>query len=270
MYDMPGAEAGSVMTIDGLTYAVLGSGSSANSYIFDYNGFAFIVDNGFSCKQALERAEKLGFDTGNVKYIFLTHSHDDHFRGVEVLSRKLKAAVVIHHELNINRKIKKHFYKRKDIKPGCFYTEGEFRFRAFQTSHDADYSLSYHFQLGPAFFTIITDTGVVSDEMLQLASQSDVLFLEANYNEQLLESGPYPYFLKQRILSEHGHLSNTAALRFLNEAGSQTDSRLKEVYFCHLSDTNNSPEALTEDIKRELEWDGNWVICRKGQLQPQL
>ena len=258
------------MQMEGLRYAVLGSGSSANSYIFDYNGFSFIVDNGFSCKQAVERAQKLGFDPDNVKYIFLTHSHDDHFRGIEVLSRKLKAPVVLHEELNVNRKIKKHFYKRKDIKPGCFYTEGDFRFRAFQTSHDADFSLSYHFQLGPAYFTIITDTGAVSDEMLQLASQSDVLFLEANYNEKMLEEGPYPFFLKQRITSDLGHLSNIAALKFLNEAGRQTDARLKEVYFCHLSDTNNSPQALAADIERELDWDGKWVICRKGQIQPQL
>jgi len=258
------------MTIDGLKYAVIGSGSSANSYIFDYNGYAFIVDNGFSCKQAMERAQKLGFNTENVKYIFLTHSHDDHFRGIEVLSRKLKAPVVLHQELNVNRKIKKHFYKRKDILPGGFYTDGDFRFRAFETSHDADHSLSYHFQLGPAFFTIITDTGAVSDEMMEFASGSDVLFLEANYNERMLDEGPYPYFLKQRITSEHGHLSNVDALRFLNEAGNRTGTRLKEVYFCHLSDTNNSPEALTKDIERELEWDGSWVICRKGQMQKQL
>lgn len=258
------------MTIDGLKYAVLGSGSSANAYIFDYKGFAFIVDNGFSCKQAIERAHQLGFDTDNVKYIFLTHSHSDHFKGIEVLSRKLKAPVILHHELNVNRKVKKHLYKRKDIKPGCFYTEGDFRFRAFYTSHDADYSLSYHFQLGPIYFTIITDTGIVNEEMLHFASQSDVLFLEANYNRRMLDEGPYPFALKQRITSDLGHLSNTAALRFLNEAGGRPDARLKEVYFCHLSGTNNSPEVLAQDIERELEWSGNWVICRKGRMQPQL
>ena len=84
------------MTTEGLRYAVLGSGSSANSYIFEYNGFGIIIDNGFTCKQAIERATNLGFDTANVKYIFLTHLHDDHFRGIEVLSRKLRAPVVTH------------------------------------------------------------------------------------------------------------------------------------------------------------------------------
>lgn len=249
----------------GIKYAVLGSGSSANSYIFEYNGFAIIVDNGFSCKQAIERASKLGFNTENVKYIFLTHTHDDHFRGIEVLSRKLHAPVVVHEELNVNRKLKSHFYKRMDIVPGPFYTDGDLRFRAFQTSHDADFSISYHFEFGDLVFTIISDTGVVSEEMVELASQSDVLFLEANYNEEMLEDGPYPQFLKERIASKEGHLSNSAAMRFLNEAGGSKNSRLKKVFFCHLSSTNNTPEVLEKDISEHLEWKGDWVICRKGQ-----
>ena len=106
-----------------LKYAVLGSGSSANSYIFEYGDFAIIIDNGFSAKQAVERALMLGFNPENVKYIFLTHSHDDHFRGIEVLSRKLRAPVVMHEKLNVKKKLKTHFYKRRDILPGPFYTE---------------------------------------------------------------------------------------------------------------------------------------------------
>ena len=250
---------------DGVKYAVLGSGSSANSYIFDYRGFAIIVDNGFSCRQAIERAVNLGFNTENVKYIFLTHSHDDHFRGIEVLSRKLHAPVVIHEGLNVSRKLKTHFYKRKDIVPGPFYSEGDLRFRAFQTSHDAEFSISYHFELGDLVFTIISDTGVVSEEMVDLASRSDVLFLEANYNSGMLDEGPYPLFLKQRIASNEGHLSNEAAMKFLNEAGGREGSKLKRVFFCHLSSTNNTPEVLERDISEHLEWDGEWIICRKGQ-----
>jgi phosphoribosyl 1,2-cyclic phosphodiesterase len=254
------------MNVEGLKYAVLGSGSSANSYIFEYKGFAFIVDNGFSCRKVIERAEAAGFKTENVKYIFLTHSHDDHFRGIELLSRRLKAPVVVHRKLDLNRKIKKHFYKRRDIEPGKSYTEGDFRFRAFLTSHDADYALSYHFQLGPAVFTIITDTGCVSREMLILAAGSDILFLEANYCEKMLANGPYPAFLKKRIASELGHLSNTAAAVFLNDAGSMENSRLKKVFFCHLSDTNNSPAVLEQEMRRRLKWAGPWVICPKGEF----
>ncbi|HAK47276.1 MAG TPA: hypothetical protein DCO79_15330 [Spirochaeta sp.] len=254
-----------IMNNDNVKYAVLGSGSSANSYIFEYNDFAIIIDNGFSAKQAVERAVKLGFNTENVKYLLLTHSHEDHFRGIEVLSRKLRVPVIVHEDLNVNRKLKTHFYKRRDIQPGLFYTEGDFRFRAFQTSHDADYSISYHFELGGLVFTIISDTGAVSEEMLELASKSDILFLEANYNEKMLHEGPYPLFLKQRIASNQGHLSNTEAVHFLNEAGMREGSKLTKVYFCHLSSTNNTPAILTADIEEHLQWPGEWVICRKGE-----
>ena len=253
------------MNPDGLKYAVLGSGSSANSYIFEYGGMAVIIDNGFSCKQAVDRASSMGFNTEKVKYIFLTHSHDDHFRGIEVLSRKLKAPVVVHKELNVNRKLKTHFYQRKDIVPGPFYTDGDFRFRAFQTSHDAEHSVSYHFEIGGTVFTIISDTGAYSDEMIDFASASDVLFLEANYNESMLWDGPYPYFLKERIASEKGHLSNRDAMNFLNTAGEREGSRLQKVFFCHLSSTNNTPEVLEDDVRKYLKWKGQWVICPKGQ-----
>lgn len=253
------------MNKDGVKYAVLGSGSSANSYIFEYNNYAIIIDNGFSAKQAVERATKLGFNTENVKYIFLTHFHDDHFRGIEVLSRRLRAPVVVHESLNVNRKLKTHFYKRKDIIPGPFYNEGDLRFKAFQTSHDAEHSISYHFEFGGLVFTIISDTGAVSDEMLELSAKSDILFLEANYNEQMLNEGPYPLSLKRRIASTYGHLSNVDAMHFLNEAGLRENSRLKKVYFCHLSSTNNAPAILESDVKQYLRWQGEWVICRKGE-----
>lgn len=254
-----------IMSIEEVKYAVLGSGSSANSYIFEHDGFAIIVDNGFSAKQAVERAVIMGFNPDNVKYIFLTHSHDDHFRGIEVLSRKLKASVVANEKLNVNRKLKKHFYKRINITPGEIYSEGGFSYRAFETSHDSEHSISYHFELGGQVFTIISDTGIVSDEMLALAYSSDVLFLEANYNESMLWNGPYPDFLKERIASVRGHLSNSAAADFLNRVGSLPGCRLERVFFCHLSSTNNTPEILEADLKKYLEWKGSWFICPKGQ-----
>ncbi|MDC7125319.1 MAG: MBL fold metallo-hydrolase [Spirochaetales bacterium] len=253
------------MIKDGLKYAVIGSGSSANAYIFEYNDFSIIIDNGFSCKKCMDRALSLGFDTSKVKYIFLTHNHSDHFKGIEVLSRKLKAPVVVHEKLNLNRKLKGHLYKRLNILPGQIYEEDNIKFQAFETSHDADFSISYHFELGGVVFTIISDTGIVSHEMLNLASRSDVLFLEANYNEEMLFNGPYEPWLKDRISSELGHLSNRAAMQFLNEAGDKEGSRIKEVYFCHLSSTNNTEEVLKRDINDYLIWNGQWVICPKGE-----
>lgn len=258
------------MQYTGLKYAVLGSGSSANSYIFQWNGRAFFVDNGFSSKQAMERAGSLGFDLANVECIFLTHDHHDHFKGVELLSRKVRAPVVTHSSLHLGRKVKKNLYKQIGIEPGRTYSRDGFSFTAFPTSHDADFSISYHFQVGPAAFTVITDTGSLSRQMYDLACASDVLFLEANYDETMLKDGPYHPDLKDRILSTTGHLSNNDALSFLNEVSENPASRLKEVYFCHLSSTNNSPDVLKEEINTHLTWPGRWVICPKGEIVHQL
>ncbi len=204
------------MKYTGLKYAVLGSGSSANSYIFQFNGRTFFVDNGFSCKKAMERAVSLG------------------------------------------------------IEPGQTFSKGGFSFSAFSTFHDAEYSISYHFSIGPVTFTLITDTGFLSRQMYDLACVSDVLFLEANYDETMLREGLYHPDLKKRILSSTGHLSNRDALFFLNQVDENPVSRLKEVYFCHLSSNNNSPEVLEEEINTHLTWPGKWVICPKGEMVNQL
>jgi phosphoribosyl 1,2-cyclic phosphodiesterase len=232
-------------------YAVLGSGSSGNSYIFEHDGFSFLIDAGFSGKELVRRIGDLGFDEKTVRCIFLTHDHKDHTKGAGVLSRKLNIPIV---------------YKGKFSKRVMERMNG-LKIEAFPTSHDSPGSVSYSFSLGGKRTTLITDTGKVSQEMLSHASESDLLFLEANYNEEMLTSGPYPYFLKKRILSEEGHLSNRDAISFLNSLGDgfPKDGNLKKVYFCHLSGTNNSPGKLEEDLGMHCTWRGNWAICPKGK-----
>ncbi|MEW5814838.1 MAG: MBL fold metallo-hydrolase [Spirochaetota bacterium] len=251
-----------------LKYGILGSGSSANSYIFQLDNFAFIIDNGFSCREFFQRAESLGFNPKKIKAIFLTHLHRDHVGGVEALSRKLEVPVVMHSQLNIGKHICKDLYGRIDIVPFKEITFQALSVTAFATSHDSACSISYHFTLGNKSFTLITDTGVLSPIMEKFALTSDVLFLEANYNYDMLINGSYPDFLKKRILSDYGHLSNQDAITFLNNLANGTNAnRLKIVYFCHMSDNNNSPGKLQEEIDLNLRWKCDYIICPKGHLQ---
>ena len=242
-----------------IRYAVLGSGSSGNSYIFENGDFSFLIDAGFSGRELLHRASDFGFDHKNIRCIFLTHNHTDHTKGASILAKRLDIPIISGSEI-------------ADRGVNGFDALQTLQIVPFSTSHDAPASVSYTFIFGGARFTIITDTGVVTEEMKVFARKSDILFLEANHNIELLKNGPYPYYLKKRILSSHGHLSNLDAISLLNSF--RTPSPQMElfeptspslVYFCHLSGTNNSPEQLEEDMLQNLSWEGKWVICEKNR-----
>lgn len=254
------------MTDPEVRYAVLGSGSSANAYIFEYNGFSFLIDNGFSCKEVLRRAEKLGFDPGLIKYVFLTHTHSDHMKGIEVLSRKLMIPVVKHQKLDMTAYCRGAIHGQIDVVPGEKLKLGPLTVHSFDTSHDAPHSISYAFAIGESRFCLITDTGVITREMFNFAVNSDTLFLESNYCPRMLREGPYPGYLKDRIFSEYGHLSNRDAVEFLNHIARTKNSRLSKVYFCHLSGTNNEPEVLERELNENLKWNGIYEVCPKGTL----
>lgn len=247
-----------------IKYAVLGSGSSANSYIFELDNMSFIIDNGFTYKEIFKRAEKFNFDLQKLKYILLTHTHQDHSRGVGGLSRKLKVPVVMHKKLSRGTTKKLGIHSRFDIEPGREYTLDSLTFISFATSHDAKNSLGFYFALGGTHFTLLTDTGIIPGDVMSYVMKSQVLFLEANYDEKMLENGPYPSFLKQRIASDKGHLSNRAAFEFLNALDENTGP--STVYLCHLSDTNNSVDILTNLVEK-LNSTGkrNIIICKKGE-----
>lgn len=239
---------------------MLGSGSSGNSYIFENGEFSFLIDAGFSGRELLRRASDFDFDQKNIRYIFLTHEHIDHTKGGRILAERLKIPLITNRTINS---------AGESASQSDF---GELTITPFSTSHDAPGSVSYTFSFSGTRVTIITDTGIITEEMKQYARKSDILFLEANHNLEMLKSGPYPYYLKKRILSSRGHLSNLDAISLLNSLSAPSpqmelfDSTSPSlIYFCHLSGTNNSPEQLEEDMVQNLTWEGKWVICEKNR-----
>ena len=247
-------------------YAVLGSGSSANSYIFEYENFSFILDNGFSRKELNRRMKELSFKAENLEFIFLSHIHSDHLKGVESLSNEKKIPVVLHESLNVEKYVKGDLFHKLSVTPQKKYNYRELNFIPFSTSHDAPVSLSYFFELGGIKITVITDTGIVNNNMFQLALQSDILFLESNYSESLLESGKYPQFLKNRISSNIGHLSNFQSADFLERLGRHPDCRIKQIYLCHLSKSNNSVSVVESEILTRYKGNIPYRICDRGEL----
>ena len=244
-----------------MKYAVIGSGSCGNSYIFKTNKSGFVVDNGYSCSEFRRRAEAFGFDIKDIKFIFLTHVHRDHIAGVETLSNKLRIPVFTAENLDVSQWVTKGFFKQIGITPGQTYNLDDFSFTVFPTFHDAPDSVGYSFCCGGERATIITDTGKTSDQMKELAEESDILFLESNYCPDLLKKGPYPIWLQKRILSEYGHLSNFDALEFVKSL--KTDC-LRKLYLCHISDKNNTPERVQEVFDSVPLKNIEYIICKRG------
>ncbi|MGL1894410.1 MAG: MBL fold metallo-hydrolase [Spirochaetaceae bacterium] len=242
-----------------MRYAVIGSGSSANSYIFEVGDSLYVIDNGFSLKQFKERVSRLGFNYTKIKGIFLTHIHSDHSKGVGALSRDLEIPVYAHIDVTGD------FYIHEGIEPSKHYVFGELNIMPFELSHDADDSISFYFKIGDTRYTLITDTGVITPQMYELAKRSDILFLEANYNEQMLKDGSYPSFLKRRISSNVGHLSNRAAIKFLNDLSEEDDCAISYVYLCHLSKNNNSIEAVKDDFEEYYDGEFPYRICNRDE-----
>lgn len=247
-----------------LSYSILGSGSSANSYVFQFKGKLFVVDNGYSNREFQRRLLQCGFDTNEIELVFITHGHGDHIKGIERLCHRNGIPIVTHQSFPLERYFKKSL-KRLEIEPDKIYDYNHLQFKAFTLHHDAPCSLGYHFNFDGTSITIITDTGKVNEQMFHAAMNSDILFLESNYSKSMLSEGPYPEHLKRRISSNQGHLSNEDAALFMEDLY-RSNSRLKQIYLCHLSKNNNSPEKVREEVELIYSGDIPWRICRHGEM----
>lgn len=249
-----------------VVFSVLGSGSCGNSYMFSCNGQSLLVDAGFSYRQLSMRAGNAGLDIATVKALLLTHLHPDHNRGAGVFARKtglpvyvsskcIKYAAVEYRAMNLPEESCFVFEEGVPFKVGDDI--GGFEVSAFYTSHDSAGSVGYEIRCDSKTFVVVTDTGVYSPSMLEAAGRADVLFLESNYDEEMLRRGPYPLYLQRRIAGERGHLSNEQARRFLCECGFEGSG--KPVYLVHLSQNNNEPSLV-----RDCMVGFNAHVCERG------
>jgi len=255
-----------------LKWAILGSGSQANSYFFQDGDQAMVIDNGFPLRTFNKRAAKAGLDPQAVKTVLLTHTHGDHIRGLEDLVGTTGAVLVHRRGLklaSVLRRLKEPSLLPVDAQNS--YQVGGVDFYPFDLSHDAPAATGYHFKVGGRRFTLITDTGKTDATMLRLAARSDVLFLEANYCPVLLEKGPYPPVLRHRVSGDQGHISNHQTAAFLNaladlKAAGTGAETLGRVYLVHLSENNNTPERVAEVLKDECRWPGPIRVCHRSEL----
>lgn len=244
-----------------LYIASLNSGSNGNCYYIGNEQEAVLIDAGLSCRETEKRMNRLGLSLRKVKAIFISHEHSDHIKGVTVLSKKYQLPVYItaktmqHGRLFVESHLAMAF---KSHEPVCV---GGLSVTAFAKKHDAIEPYSFVVAGKEKKIGVFTDIGVPCDNLLHHFSQCHVAFLEANYDETMLEQGRYPWHLKNRIRGGYGHLSNKQALEvFVNHK----PSYMSHLFLAHLSKDNNCPE-LVHRLFSEMAGDTEVVVASRYQ-----
>ncbi len=248
-------------------YCVLSTGSCGNSYAFFDGETTVVVDAGVTYTKFSTLLEQHDIPLSSVKAVFLTHLHPDHTKGVGAIERKLGIPVYLSSTAFHNGKTE--IMKQKIDNASIIHFEwgekieiGSFSVTSFPVSHDSPGSSGYFIVNGNACFFILTDTGIIPDVAYPFAQLSPVKFIEANYDEDMLLSGPYPEWLKRRIMGPYGHLSNTGAVEFAKRVSKRGD----QVYFVHVSENNNKTALLKEKAEREIESGIFLKCCERGEM----
>jgi phosphoribosyl 1,2-cyclic phosphodiesterase len=224
----------------------LASGSNGNCYYIGNNEEAILIDAGLSFKQILRRIEANALDPKKIKAVFITHEHGDHIRGARVTGKKLDIPVYMtrgtfHSSFRTWRPIS--YIAVEDNVP---VSVGMFTIYPVLKNHDAAEPTSFRIEYNGYSVGVFTDIGSPCDNVKNHLMQCHALFLETNYDQQLLKEGPYPYHLKVRIDSALGHLSNLQAFELLKE---NAHPQLQCVFLSHLSAENNRPELALNEFK---------------------
>lgn len=231
-----------------IKFCSLSSGSKGNTAFIEINGDKYLIDIGNTCLYVEKNLREIGINPREIKGIFISHSHRDHIEGLKVFYKRYNPVIYLSSDSL------KEISKEVKIDNYCILEETKFEnfnLTLIPTSHDAKGSYGFLFDdLENNNMVYITDTGYVSEKNLKMIENKKLYYFESNHDIEMLMNGPYPYYLKQRILSDRGHLSNKSSAYYLHEIiGNQT----KTVILAHLSETNNNPEIALNEFKTTLK-----------------
>jgi phosphoribosyl 1,2-cyclic phosphodiesterase len=230
---------------------ILGSGSRGNCLYVEHRGVAVIIDQGFSYREMASRLESRGLDASRIEGVFVSHEHSDHMAGVGVTARKLGIPVyATRGTLAARREIFSGDEKRIFIEGGTSVRIGDMEILPFTVSHDANEPVQYCLTAGKKKLSIATDLGFVSTLVEESLRNSSMVVIEANHDVEMLRKGPYPWELKQRILSRTGHLSNRTAAELLFNLCQQG---LSKAALAHLSEENNRADLAEKEVRDLFE-----------------
>jgi len=221
--------------------SVLASGSKGNSTYIEFKNTKILLDIGMSAKYIMEKLNNININPEELDAIVISHDHADHISGLKVFIKKYPTKIygpksLIQKIDNIEKDSIYNFFNIKDIKV-----------ETFPTSHDAEES--YGFLINDELVHI-TDTGYINQKYHRNLTNKKIYLIESNFDTELLMEGHYPYYLKQRMNSDKGHLSNHKAAEFLSKViGKNT----KQIILCHMSENNNNDDKVYEAINKYIK-----------------
>lgn len=228
-----------------MTITTLASGSSGNCILVSHGTTHLLVDAGISCRRIKNALISLGLTPGDLTAILITHEHSDHISGLATLFKQYHLPVWCSRGTGRQLEYRIAFLSEvlHTFEPGTSFALGGLTVTAFATLHDAADPVGYTFTDGLRKAAIVTDLGLVTPVVEDSVRGSDLLVAEANHDPDLLMDGPYPYYLKQRILGRQGHLSNADCAALISRSGARS------VILAHLSAENNRPDLALETVR---------------------
>ncbi len=242
-------------TVDRLQFISFGSGSSGNCAYLGDDQSGFLIDAGIDDTKVVAELQRNGIDMRKVSGIILTHDHSDHVRYVYKLVRKYRHMEIFCTPKTLNGLLRRHAISNriKDYHRAIYkehpFKLGNFTLLAFEVQHDGTDNAGFYITNGRHHMVVATDLGCISDRADFYMRQANYLMIEANYDETMLTTGPYPEYLKARIRNDNGHLNNEVTASYL--AGILTPN-LRQIFLCHLSHENNTPEIALRAVEQAL------------------
>lgn len=231
-----------------LTVQSIGSGSSGNALIVRAGEQTVLVDCGLGVREIGSALRAHGVRLASLDAILLTHEHSDHIRGLE---RALRHEIPVVATAGTHRAARVPWAAQEPVTPRAPVTVGAIDCWALSVRHDAAEPCGYFIETPAGNLTVLTDLGSWRDNLTEALRASDLVIIEANHDLAMLRNGPYPAYLKRRVASEKGHLSNAdCALALISAFGDGTP--LPEIWLAHLSATNNVPSLATDAITAAL------------------
>lgn len=244
------------------TVHTLASGSSGNALLVSCGETHLLVDAGISCRRITVSLAELGLTPQDLSAILITHTHSDHISGMQTLLKRTDCRVCGSSRTcsGLDYRLAGIRDRLETLSPCTPTVLGDFTVTAVPTSHDAPGACGYRLDTADGSVGILTDTGFITEEAADLLPGVDLVILESNHDVEAVRCGPYPYYLKERILGSGGHLSNETAAAF---AVALAESGAGEIVLAHLSQENNSPAMAYNAVERALCTAG-YAPCDSG------